>query len=76
MAFPFPNHPPGSVPVSKLLPGISVAAMPLHCEDTRPGSLLVQLVKTGGEEGRDGSSWLHCPQTLARKEGSEWENGS
>lgn len=49
----------GSLPVFQLLPEISVAAMPLHCEDTCPGSLLVSLVNTGGEEGRDGSSWLH-----------------
>lgn len=71
-----PQSPWGYVPVSQLLPAISVAAMPLHCEDACPGSLLVQLVNTGGEEGRDGSSWLHWPLTLARKEGSEWENGS
>lgn len=71
-----PKHPLGSVPVSQLLPAIPVAAMPLHCEDTHPGSLLVRLVNTGGEEGRDGSSWLHWPQTLVRKEGSDWENGS
>jgi len=71
-----PEHPLGSVPVSQLLPAISVAAMPLHCEDTCPGSPLVRLVNAGGEEGRDGLSWLHRPQTLVRKEGSEWENGS
>lgn len=67
-----PQYPWGSLPVSQLLPAISVAAMPLHCEDTCPGSLLVPLVNTGGEEGRDGSSWLHWPLTLERKEGSEW----
>lgn len=54
-----PEHPPGSAPVSQLLPAISVAAMPLHCEDTCPGSPLVRLVNTGSEEGRDGLSWLH-----------------
>lgn len=54
-----PQYPWGSLPVSQLLPAISVAAMPLHCEDTCPGSLLVPLVNTGGEEGRDGSSWPH-----------------
>lgn len=54
-----PEHPPGSVPVSQLLLAISAAAMPLHCEDMCPGSLLVPLVNTGGEEGRGGSSWLH-----------------
>lgn len=43
----------------QLLPAISVAAMPLHCEDMGPGWLLVPIVNTGGEEGRDGSSWLH-----------------
>lgn len=54
-----PEYLPGSLPVSQLLTAISAAAMPLHCEDTCPGSLLVLLVNTGGEEGRDGSSWLH-----------------
>lgn len=57
--FSLPKHPLGSVSVSQLLPAISVAAMPLHCEDTCPGSVLVRLANTGGEEGRDGLSWLH-----------------
>lgn len=66
----------GSLPVFQPLPAISMAAMPLHCEDACPGSLLVPLMNTGGEEGRDSLSWLHWPPTLVRKEGSEWENGS
>lgn len=45
-----PQCPQGCVPVSQLLLAISVAAMPLHCEDAVPW------VNTGGGEGRDGSS--------------------
>lgn len=57
--FSSPKHPLGSVPISQLVPVNSVAAAPLHCDDTCPGSPLVLLVNTGGEEGRDGLSWLH-----------------
>lgn len=54
-----PQYPQGPLAVSQLLLAISVAAMPLHCEFMGPGSLLVPIVNTDGEEGRDGSSWLH-----------------
>lgn len=50
------SFPPLSIPSSCRQ---SLAAMPLHCEDMGPGWLLVPIVNTGGEEGRDGSSWLH-----------------
>lgn len=66
---PLPNAPAGSVPVPLLLPAISVAATPLHCEAPCLESLLVLLVNTGGEEGRDSLSWL--TSSLGGKKGGK-----